>query len=69
MTINERLALMDEISRKNNAEWDKFRRNPRSNRHKGEKPPHSFHPLTEWALECLITFCAVILMGAVALIS
>lgn len=61
MTINERLALMDEISRKNNAEWGKFKR-PR-------RLTYGLHPVAEWALKCLVTFCMVILLGIVAIIA
>lgn len=60
MTINERLALMDEIARKNNAEWNKFKRQPK---------PSTLHPAAEFALECLITFALVILSGIVAIIA
>ena len=61
MTINERLALMDEITRKNDFEWGKFKRKNRLT--------YGLHPFAEWALKCFVTFCAVILLGAVALIA
>lgn len=61
MTINERLALMDEIARKNDFEWGKFKRRPR--------PMSPLHPVAAFALKCLVTFCAVILLGVVALIA
>ena len=60
MTTRERLAIMKEIERKNNAEWDKFKRQPCY-------CPHALHPLAEWALKCLVTFCFVFLLGVVAL--
>lgn len=69
MTIKEQLSLMDEINRKNNAAWDRFKTRPRTN-HGRIKPisPH-LHPGTEFLLKCLITCCAVFLFAAVALLA
>lgn len=60
MNVSDRLAIMDEIARKNNAEWDKFKRKPK---------PCTMHPAAVFMLECLITFCIVILSGIVAIIA
>lgn len=62
MNISDRLAIMDEIARKNNAEWDKFK-------WKRQPKPCNLHPLAEWALACSVTFFTVIIMGIVAIIS
>lgn len=62
MTTRERLALMDDIKRKNDAEWNKFKRQPCY-------CAYALHPLAAWALKCLITFCVVILLGVVALMA
>lgn len=60
MTINERLALMDEIARKNDFEWNKYKKKPAAS---------SMHPGMVFILEATFTFVAVLLMGAVALMA
>lgn len=62
MTTRERLTLMDDIKRKNDAEWNKFKRQPCY-------CAYALHPLAVWALKCVITFFAVILLGVVALMA
>ena len=60
MTINERLAIMDEIARKNDFEWGKFKR---------KRKQRYLHPGVEMLLKIVITFFMVILLGVVALVA
>jgi len=65
MTTRERLKLMEEMKRKNDAAWEAEAR-----RHRTVKCEcKQLHPGVEWLLKMLCTFFCVILMGVVALMA
>lgn len=68
MTINEKLALMDEIARKNNEAWTAHARQRRSEANKGNPVQRRFSPLAEWLIKIAVTFFSTLIMGIVALI-
>lgn len=65
MTTRERLKLMEEIKRKNDAAWEAEARRRRPVPCKCRQ----MHPGVAWLLEMLFAFFSVILMGVVALIA
>lgn len=65
MTTRERLKLMEEMKRKNDAAWEAEARR----RKVAPCVCKQMHPGVEWLLKMVCTFFGVILMGIVALMA
>ena len=62
MTTKERLALMEEIKRKNDAAWSKYTKQSRPGWTWGQPTCQHFRPFDSFGAKCILTVCGALLL-------